>query len=300
VIVAMLVLAAADGTLALKEKAAVSGRYVPLRDLVEAAPAELADVYLGRAPEEGRTRVITAGEIQRELERRGLDAFTVAGEKVEVRAGGAPSTDDTLRPALAFELKRALLDRRPDARPGDVSVQILEWAGAAGPGLDVIEVRPGEEFDGGRMEFKATVADSRGKKSTWGGTARVRRAREVAVAAREIPAGKAVERADLEVRRVEVADEDRGTPDLAALLGARTRARVAKGAAVMAADVRTKPVVRKGDLVRAISPRFEVDARATEDGAPGEEISVEFPTTKNRVRAKVAAAGRVEIEEGGR
>jgi hypothetical protein len=53
--------------------------------------------------------------------------------------------------------------------------------------------------------------------------------------------------------------------------------------------------VRRGDVVRAVSPAFEADARALEDGAPGREIAVEFLATKKRARARVSGEDRVEV-----
>ena len=59
-------------------------------------------------------------------------------------------------------------------------------------------------------------------------------------------------------------------------------------------------MIKKGDLVRAVSATYEVDAKALEDGAPGQEIPLEFVTSKNRVRAKVSAAARAEVVEVGK
>jgi len=59
-------------------------------------------------------------------------------------------------------------------------------------------------------------------------------------------------------------------------------------------------VVKKGDIVRAVSSGYEVDARALEDGAPGQDIGVEFVSSRNRVRARVAGASRVDVVEASR
>ena len=65
---------AAGDALVLREKAGVAGRYVRLLDLLdadrlgEAARMELGEVYLGCAPEEGKSRTITAEEIRKELQ----------------------------------------------------------------------------------------------------------------------------------------------------------------------------------------------------------------------------------------
>jgi flagella basal body P-ring formation protein FlgA len=72
------------------------------------------------------------------------------------------------------------------------------------------------------------------------------------------------------------------------------------GAAITPTDLRLKPVVRKGDVVRAVSAAYEVDARALEDGVAGQEIGLEFTSSRNRVRAKVVDAGRVDVAEAAR
>jgi hypothetical protein len=58
--------------------------------------------------------------------------------------------------------------------------------------------------------------------------------------------------------------------------------------------------VRPGDVVRAVSASFEVDARAVESGAPGAEITLEFLSTRARFRGRVVSADRVEVVEQGR
>ena len=61
---------------------------------------------------------------------------------------------------------------------------------------------------------------------------------------------------------------------------------------------RAGAAVRSRSVVRAVSPSYEVDARALQEGAPGDEILLEFVSTRNRVRGRVIDAGRVEVVEG--
>ena len=123
-------------TIALKEKANVAGRWVRVLDLVDAdrtdsaARLRLADIYLGRAPEEGQTLTITLDEIRRELERRGLDpaAFSWRGDRVEVTTGDAVLVDDR-RVAVAFAIQRHLMEREGE----QVSVRVLQLQPRRGP-----------------------------------------------------------------------------------------------------------------------------------------------------------------------
>ena len=272
--------------IALKEKASVSGRWVRVLDLIDAdAPvrARLADVYLGRTPEEGMTRTITLDEIRRELERRGLDPAEYAwrGDRVDVTGGSAVSDDR--RDAVAFAIKRHLMER--DGEP--VSVRVLQLQPSTWPdGVAISEIKS-----------RTIAVLSNGTKVEV--VARIARMRDIVVAARDLAPGRAIDRADLELKRVEI-DENDQPAEMGALIGAVPAVRIRQGAAVTAAELRLKSVVKRGDIVRAVSSGYEVDARALEDGAPGQEIGVEFVSSRNRVRARVAGASRVDVVEASR
>ena len=57
-----------------------------------------------------------------------------------------------------------------------------------------------------------------------------------------------------------------------------------------------KPLVRRGDVIRVVSPDYEVDAKALENGVRGEEIALVFLGTRNRIKARITAAGRAQVE----
>jgi flagella basal body P-ring formation protein FlgA len=300
---AMLVLGllAAGDAMVLREQARVGGRWVRLSDLLDAersgpaARASAADVWLGRAPEGEARRVVTAAEIRRELERRGVDpsAFDVVGERVEVVAGIGPDADPS-RAALAFEIKRHLIDQDPARAAEGLSVRVLSAHPEAWPaGMEPSAVRARG------AGFAVAFVSPDGRTAEVLVDARVSRTRDVAFATREILPGKIIDRADLEFRRVECSGEE-GYAAEEGLLGASATARIRKGAAVAAADVRLKPVLRRGEIVRASSSSYELDVRALADGVPGQVIDVEFLTSKRRVRARVAGAARVEVVEEGR
>ena len=283
------VLACATGSdeLVLKEKARVQGRFVRLADLLdpargsEAARRRVADVWLGRAPEEGKTRRIAVDDIRRELERRGFDpdAFTFVGREVDVEVGAEPEAE-ALRRAVAFEIKRLVLEK--DGLRGDeIAVRVAGIHPAPPAGAELLSVR--EEGDSWVALF-GNGLESRV-------LARILRLQEVAFAAKDLPAGRILDRADLELRRVEAEGDVLGED----AIGAAAAVRIRKGAAISAADLKLKPVIRRGDVVRVTSAGFEVDAKALEDGAPGREIEVEIAASKAKLRGKVAGAGRVEV-----
>ncbi len=72
----------------------------------------------------------------------------------------------------------------------------------------------------------------------------------------------------------------------------------ARRVAAVTPAARPGPVVKARAVVRAESPSYEVDARALEDGAAGDEILLEFVSTRNRFRGRVTGTGRVEVIEG--
>ena len=279
-----LVMMLGSETIALKEKASVSGRWVRVIDLLDertdaAARLRIADAYVGRAPEEGKTRTITVEEIRRELERRGIDpaSYTWKGDRVEVTLGAAGS--EALRSALAIEIKRRL--------KAVTSVRILQVSPEAEG--DVVEVKPKG------AGYVATL--STGAKVDV--MVRIFRTVDAVFAVRDLPPGRAIDRADLELKRVEVAD-DEPPVDMASLIGGIPAGRIRQGSAVAMADLRLKAVIKKGDVVRAVSSGYEVDARALEDGAAGQEIGLEFMTSRNRARGRVAGSGRVDVVEASR
>ncbi len=306
----LMALPGASETLVLKEKARTPGRYVRLVDLLdpaslgEAARARLEGVYLGRAAEEGKTRVITVDEIKKELERRSLDpeGFAFMGEKVEVGTGGEPVEGEALRRAVAFEIKRYAMERLSGVRPEEIVVRIAYLGGEEGlEGFGVTGLRPRDAGDFGKAEFTAELTDRSGReKREIEVIARILRLREVAFAARDIGIAKVLERADLDVKRVETAGDEGYAGDPAALLGSKAAARIRKGAAIMTIDVRLKPVVKARDVVRVKGENFEVDACALEGGAAGEEILMECLASKKRLRAKVLDAETVRMVRGER
>jgi flagella basal body P-ring formation protein FlgA len=293
---AVLTLIGAD-TIALKEKADVSGRWIRVIDLVDAdrsdsaARLRIADIYLGRAPEEGKTRTVTLDEIRRELERRGVDAsaFTWRGDRVEVSAG-LSAASESLRSAVAFEIKRHLMEREAGLRSDEVSVRVVQVQPETCPeGCEVVEIK---------ARGAGYVAQlSNGAKIDV--VARITRVRDAAFAVRDLAPGRAIEKSDLEMKRVEMAEDERPM-EMALLIGSVPAVRIRQGAAVSAADLRLKSVVKRGEVVRAVSSGYEVDARALEDGATGQEIGLEFVASRNRLRGRVVSGARVDVVEASR
>lgn len=271
--------------IALREKASVNGRWVRVVDLLDAdrsdptTRARIAEIYVGRAPEEGQTRTISAGEIRRELEGRGIDLSSVVwtGESVVVSRGAA-APSDALQAGIAAAIRTL---------EGAAGVTIVHLQPDACPeGCSVLEVKTNGEG------YVATL--SNGTKVDV--VARVLQIREQVVAAHDLLPGRVIEPADLEVRKVEAAANDR-LVESGVVVGSTSTSKIRAGSAITPAQLRLKPAIRKGDLVRAFSSGYEVDVRALEDGAAGQEISFEFASSRNRVRAKVVNGSRVDVVE---
>lgn len=212
-------MALAGDTLTLRESATVAGRWIRMTDLIDAAKSDaeallrIGEFYLGRAPEEGKTRTIAVGEIRRELERHGLNpsTFSWSGERVEVSSGTAGD--------VASEIRRRL---------GSARIVRMD---ACAPGLRLVEL---QTIGSG---FVARLSDA----STIDGEFEIVTPRE--------PGG---------------------------------------------------PVVRKGDVVRAVASGYEVDAKALADGAAGDVISLEFVASRRKLRATVLSAAKVRVSEESR
>jgi flagella basal body P-ring formation protein FlgA len=274
--------------IALREKATVNGRWVRVVDLLDPdltdpnTRARVAEIYVGRAPEEGRTRTITAAEIRRELESRGMDLSSVVwtGSSVEITRGNAAPAD-ALRAALAAAIQKL---------EGAATVTILTLQPDACPeGCRVAEVQSNGEG------YVATLTN--GTKVDV--VARVLKIREQVIASRDLPPGRVLEPADLEVRKIEASDADR-LVESGLVVGSTSTSKIRAGSPITAAQLRLKPAIRKGDVVRAFSSGYEVDVRALEDGSAGQEINLEFIASGNRVRGKVVNASRVDVGEAGR
>lgn len=272
--------------IALKEKATVNGRWVRIIDLVDADRTDpatrerIADLYVGRSPEEGQVRTISAAEIRRELESRGIDLSAVIwkGESVDV-VRGVSADAESLRKAVQKALEKV-------AGAATVKIVSLQPESCEGEVVDL-------KADGSR--FVATM--SNGTKVD--GVARILRMREAVFAARDLAPGRVIDRADVETRRIEVSDEER-LLDLSNVVGSVSATRVRMGAPITPNDLRLKAAIRKGDMVRIVSTSYEVDGKALEDGVPGQEIGLEFASSRNRVRARVVDNTRVTVVEAGR
>ena len=297
------------GELLMKEKATVEDRFVRLLEVVDAdslgfgAREALKDVYLGRSPEEGGQRTITAEQIKRELRRRGLDQWKVSGDVVLVENGSLtePKVGELTEASFAFEIKCHLLSTRKELRSSEFTVRVNFMEPSTLPsGFSVLDVRARNIEDLRRGEYRVTLQNEQKEQMTVMVIARVLFIREIPFAIKLLRPGQRVHLADFELRRVEVDHEDRLVEDLDRLPDARVIRTVTKGEPITSLDVKLKPTVKRGNVVRIQSRFMETDGRVLEDGGRGDVIVVEYLGTKKRVSARVVSASKVVVVEEGK
>lgn len=285
---------------------------VRLPDVVEVAHADVRwidlstrplDAAFGRdvvlaAPAPGHERVWTRQQIRREAVRRGVAVVPdLAGSDAVriVRRGGDVSPDVLARRVLA-------LLREVDVPPGalDHSFEILRLPSVQLPEGPMALSLDGEVPRVGRGAVAIRLEGDDGTRRRF--YAMVRRAVRVDVLRME----RAVDARTVVTGASAVVDTV-WTDDLALLdrrldpigLDGRHRLirRVNGGRVLLENDVRATPVVERGELVHWVVERdglrIEVRARARQDGAVGEWISVLSPFDQRQRRVVVIAPGTV-------
>ena len=293
-------------TVTLREEAVVGTDYVRLMDLAaeerlsEEQRARLEAVYLGRAPELGKKRVITADDIRRELRLRGLDGIgvTLVGTSVVVSRGEAEAVSERDRFArmVAFEIRNQAAIELKDVSVKDLKVRVThveEAPEGASTWIDRVVRRGGSSI--GVASYVVELKHPKtGDRQAIRAVATVQRLREVAFAARPLPRGFRLRREDLKIERIACDGSEDYAFQIEYLTGGKTLERIASGAPIRTWSVRLRPVFRRNALIRARSRFITVEARALDDGVMGEVILVENASSKKRFTARVVSATEVE------
>jgi flagella basal body P-ring formation protein FlgA len=299
-VAALLIWLCGGADLALRSEAVVAADFVRLLDVVEEPPAgaeraaALAHVYLGRAPEPGRVRLITVDDVRAELRLRGLGGLRLSGSRVLVtRCDPARrSEEDRFAAAVALEIRTRLAQEfpseslgvrvlAPEELPSGASARIRRvvrlTSGALGPGEYAVELNDPTEVI--RI------------------FARVSRSRQAAFAARDLARGARLTHGDFKFDRVEVDGTEGYVTDLDGLEDGKALRAIAAGEPIRADMVKLRAVVRRGQEVSARSAdrTLALNARALEDGSVGDRIGLELTQSKLKVFGRVISAGVVEI-----
>lgn len=300
----------AKARLVLRADAGVEGRFVRLLDLVEAGALDpatlrrLEEVWLGRAPEAGGTRIVSAEEIRRELERRGFRSgeFEISGECVAVRSvppGGEQGTK-RLQAMIEGELtaQRAAHGRRGRGDRCAVRMSYLSRTGLP-DGCELVSVTPREPFRIGPLHFTAEVRLPGATETlALDGIARLCRIVPVAFSRRGLKRHHVLRTEDIAMQDLEVESEEGYCTDRGALVGGKLHEDVAEGEAFSPSGVKFKSLLRRGDTVLVDGDAVQAYGRALSDGALGEYVRVEFPETKKVVQCCVTGAGAATMVRG--
>ena len=251
-----------------------------------------------KAPAPGRERSWSRQQILREAVRRGLPVVpSLAGsERVRVRRRGGAVAPDAIARRLHALLQTESLPPGGIAQSFEVlRVPTMNTVG----GLADVEI-DGEIPHVGRGSVAVRLRASDG--STRRAYAMVERSvlMPVVRTRRALDAGTVITLAKARIDSVWVDDValfDRRI-DPAGIDGRHSLLRRTRGGSVLRSnDVRPTPVVRRGELVQWVVERdglrIEVRARARQDGAIGDWISVLGPFDRHQRRVVVIAPGRV-------
>jgi flagella basal body P-ring formation protein FlgA len=291
----------------------VLGDVAEVRTTDSAEAERLASIELFPSPPPGQQRILRARELQDLLADRGigLAEHRLSGSSQAV-IGGANEVAATEPRAVGIsEIKRAQravaeaiakhLEAYASADDAwQVDVKLTEAQARLVPAdSQGILVRGGQPPWTGAQQFEV-VADVSGRAASLAVTASVAMLRRVVVAARPIARGDTIRGADLTLRRPR-AGEANGEAFHAIddLVGMEAAQGIAAGAVLQKSLFRSPIVVRRGEMIavysRAAGIRIRTAARAREDAALGELVTVESLTDRKSYTARVCGAQEAEV-----
>ncbi|MBV9078518.1 MAG: flagellar basal body P-ring formation protein FlgA [Methylobacteriaceae bacterium] len=290
--------ALAEGVPTLRSEVVARHEAVTLGELVENAPASLADRALFRAPALGQSGTIQAARVTAALATLGLAGLDTQGrlQVVVTRAArrvGPSEIEAAVRNALAAQ---AGLD---PAATG-ISFEGPEPALVLPPDAMGPLVASDLAYDRRSRRVTASLAIQAGAGTALRVAGTVSELVEVAVATRAIERGETVRPSDiaLERRPREAVPSDAlfdGRPQA----GQVARRALGAGTLVRTADLARPELVGRGDVVTAVYEKpgmaLSMRVKATESGALGDWITVVNPASKKSLQATVTGAGRVSV-----
>ena len=274
---------------------------VTLGDLVEDAPAALAQKPLFRAPALGRSGTIQAARILEAARALGLDAIETGGRaQVNVaraaRRIGIAEIETAMREALA---RRDGIDARGVAIVFDGALPGL----LVPPGVTEALVASELAYDprGRRVTALVTVGAGEGRASMRVSGSLVETV-EVGIVARAIAKGDPIAAGDVAVERRPrdaVPADAQSEPGRGQLAGQVARRPLAVGTVLRAGDLQRPEIVAKGEPVlivfEAPGMSLTLRGRASEAGALGDAVGVVNTATKKPMQATIVGPGRVSV-----
>jgi len=160
-------------------------------------------------------------------------------------------------------------------------------------------VRGGEPPWTGAQQFEMTVDDAAGA-GRLAVPAAVERLPPVVVAARAVGRGETLRSTDLKLQRADVAKDRAGAfHAIEDVVGTEAAQAIGAGTVLQASLLRSPIMVRRGEVVtvysRAAGIRIRVTARAREDAALGELVTVESLSDRKTYTARVCGLQEAEV-----
>ena len=287
------------------------GDLVDLRDASHAEVQRLSGMSLFPTPAPGLKRFVSVREIQDMLLIRGIDLLdhNFRGATTVTVLGKKPHREPTVRVRLASaspakaqkRLGEALMKYLEAAadEPWKIDFQLDEttarWIAAA----ESLTVRGEEMPTEGRQSFEVALQVS-GQPRTLDVVVDVSLPPIVVVPVRAIPREAVVGAADVELRRLDRAEQPSACAKrLDQIVGKETTRTLAAGRPIDPGAVREPVLVRRGDIVsvyvRAAGIRVRTQAKARDEGARGELVMVESLEDRKAFFAHVSGSREVEV-----
>jgi flagella basal body P-ring formation protein FlgA len=300
----------------LRQQCSAQNTLVKLGDIAEvystdAAQADsLKQIELFPSPNADQPRIVRFAELQELLSLRGVNL-------AEHRISGSSTVQINSEKKKIEQPLSDMAVKRVDRRVKEAIAKYLQEQSS-------VSTQRTLEFELTAAQQRAVSASSlplkvRGGKAPWDGTqkftltvdaaegpfnfsveARVKTPSMVVAAVRSLPRGAIIRAGDVNMVHGNPGDGDNGSfASIEEVIGKQTTKVVAEGK-ILAPDVLQSPLmVRRGDVVtvyaRSAGIRIHTTARAKDDGATGDLVSVETMTDRKQFTARVSGPRELEV-----
>lgn len=294
-------------TFLVKPETSVRGDEIRLKDIASFGPAEkefqdlvetLKEIRLADAPAPRTKSTILGVNILRAIELAGLPKDSIGYSVpriVTVEREGRLVT----RQEVLTELKNVVWK----TKNADIQIHDVEWANqqVVPTGESRIQVEVLGEPVSGKFPVRAEVFVNENPEARFLATAIADDWREVPVLNRGIERGALISPEDIQVVRLNLAQQPADTVSLASsVYGMRAKARLNAGEVVRRGSVDVPPMIPKGKRVTIVYDRGLLRATATgialEDGFEGSKLSIRNESSKKILAAKVLNGDEVEAQ----
>ena len=278
----------------------VAGDLVTLGDLVDGA-GDKADVAVFRAPDLGKSGVISASRIVEAAARHGLTASADGVGAVTVWRDSRTLSQHEIEDAV----RRTLAERGLVGDGTEVEIAVnglnapvhLPVSASGRPMVTEFAI----DSDGRAFDARVTITDDAGKPAyIVRASGRLTDFVEIPVLARRVDRLETIQPDDLVMKKVEVSDATAAVADTSAIVGQAAVRTLRAGVPIAARDLTAPLIVQRNEIVTMVlrSGRLllTTKGRALADGAEGDTVSVINNASKRIVEGRVMADGSIEVE----